>query len=93
MKRPAWIAASLLALFAVQQAWAEKPGRPDLKGEVPVKPEGLQGQLLRRDLAQQGQQGQNGHPHLTPEERRKLRSDINEAGRQLYRRDSDQRPL
>lgn len=87
MKTPVWIAASLLVFLAVGPVLAQQPRRPsqDKKSEPPPRQESSESQASRSDQAQPGQ------PRLTPAERRKLRSDINAAGRDIYRRKAEQR--
>lgn len=79
------IVGSLLALLVVQQVLAQQPGRlpqePKGVAQLPPRPATVEGEPSRRD------QSKSGQPRLTPEERRKLRRDINEAGRDIYRRD------
>ncbi len=87
MKTSVWIAVSLLAFLAAGQALAQQSGSPpqDQRSGRPPS-QGSQGtttgQPPRPDQVQPGQQ------RLTPEERRKLRSDVNAAGRDIYQQKS-----
>ena len=89
MKTPAWIAATLLALLAFQQVWAEPPERRPQerknRAQLLPPPEAVESVPSLR------MHSQSGKPRLTPEERRKLRRDIDEAGRDIYRHQGGQR--
>ena len=80
-----WIAGSLLALLAIQPARGEAPRPPqESQNEAPA-------QQLRRAVAEESLQRREPEQtpkfeRLSPEERVRLRRDINAAGRNIYRR-------
>jgi len=85
MNIPPWVAGSLLALIAIQPARGEAP-RPPQESQ-----NGAAAQQLRRAVAEEAQQRREPEPtqkfeRMSPEERLKLRRDVNAAGRDIYRR-------
>lgn len=93
MKSPAWIAGSLLILAmaqttqAQQERLAQEPRNAAPPAQLPPvrlpppRPAGMDAQPLRDNTRLIKRE------RLTPEERQRLRQDINEAGRDLYRRE------
>jgi hypothetical protein len=74
--------AAALALLAAAPAWAQHSDRELLRQQIQERPQPpRQAVSPREDL-----RGDDGRSRLTPEERRQLRRDIGDAGRDLYRR-------
>lgn len=82
----AWIAGSLLALVAIQPVRSETQRHPqEPQNEAPTE------QPLRRAVAEEAQLRREPVRtpklgRLSPEERLRLRQDVNAAGRDIYRR-------
>ena len=88
-----WIAA-VAALMVAVPVYAQQPGQrqmPQWQGRIDNE---RSFQPLRQDQPPQDMQRQERRHHgrMSPEERRQLRQDINEAGRELYR-PNPQHPL
>jgi hypothetical protein len=76
-----WVVA--LALLAAAPAWAQRSDRELLRQQIQERPQPpRQAVSPREDL----RGGDDGRTRLTPEERRQLRRDIGDAGRDLYQR-------
>ncbi len=100
MKSPAWIAGSLLILAMTQTTQAQQerlvqvPQTPAAPAQLPppVQLPPIQWPLARPTGMDLQPLFENPRPvkreRLTPEERQRLRQDINEAGRELYRHES-----
>ena len=99
MKSVAWLAGSLLILAMAQTALAQQgaqspqyyPPPPPNQPPPTLLPMQLQPIFLPRQAASVDPQSQHDNSRvirrerLSPEERQRLRQDINEAGRDLYR--------
>ena len=84
MNKPVWIAGSLLALAVIQPVHSEPKGPP---GDAPAHAH----QALRRAVSKEAQAQREPVAaaktgRLSPEERSKLRQDVNDAGRRIYPR-------
>ncbi len=95
MKRLATIIA-LTVLAAAQAVWAQpRPGGPGggSGGDANADERRAERQPYRRDqMERRGQQGERGQPdgqsgrqRMTPEERRALRDQVRDHGRDIYR--------
>lgn len=102
MKPAGWIALLATLLAVPPPAWAQSgDGRPRAvrPGHFFAERQALREQRgdLRGDLREDAGRDEaapgrcDGHCRLSPEERRQLRRDIHEAGRDLYRRGQLQR--
>ena len=87
MNTAVWITGSLLALVAIQPARSEtQRANQNMQGEMTT-----QQQPLRRAVSEEAQLRREPGPmqkvgKLSPEERQKLRKDVDDANRDIYRR-------
>lgn len=92
-KRKLGLACTLFAIGA-GSALARPPGMPGMGGRMGPDGAGGEDSPMRREMqrenrlrwiADRDEQAPQGPPRLSPEERRELRRDVHDAGRELYR--------
>ena len=76
-----WIGLSAALLLAVTEAAAQGMGRPMRDGDGP-RPQRMMPDSRPAQAATEGTAAER--QRMTPEERRKLRQDVHQAGRDLY---------
>lgn len=71
--------------FALREGWRQERAER-FQHEMPPRPQRERPHYPRRDDLRDGYADQGARPQrLTPEERRQLRRDVQDAGRDLYR--------
>jgi hypothetical protein len=87
MKAKAWLwLAGVVAIMAAVPAHADQRGQR-LHRFLQERQQEQQQQQQREFRREQRQEFQQGRGRLTPEERRQLRRDIQDAGQDVYRRE------
>lgn len=83
-RRVKWMAAASLLWLVAEGALAQGPHRPPGRNPNGGGPQRMMPAEPRPDQMSPRESGQQGGNHLSPEERKQLRRDVHEAGRDLY---------